>query len=133
MSEETPEKMSEAQKLIYAVIGIFVIGFALVWMSKDDASKGKGDNAEAATMRNYVAMQQMANQKCTKIVTEKTGEQVYFATDTKSDKETYVTLIWEGENAKTGGFKLASCTLNGQLGGISELIIDGKEIIKKKI
>jgi hypothetical protein len=129
MSEETPEKMSEAQKLIYAVIGIFVVGFALVWMSKDDASKGKGDNAEAATLRNYVAMQQMANNKCKDLITEKTGEQVYLATDTKTDKETYVTLIWEGEKK----FKTASCTLNGQLGGISELIIDGKEIIKKKI
>jgi hypothetical protein len=133
MSEETPEKMSETQKLMYAVIGIFVIGFVMVWMSKNDTSKGKGDNAEAATMRNYVAMQQMATDKCTKIVTEKTGEQVYFATETKSDKETYVTLIWEGENAKKGGFKTASCTLNGQLGGISELVIDGKEIIKKKL
>ncbi|MFI3219735.1 MAG: hypothetical protein QX189_11540 [Methylococcales bacterium] len=133
MSEEQPEKTSEAQKLMYAVFGIFIIGFALVWTSKDDAGKGKGDNAEAATMRNYVAMQQMATDKCTKMVTEKTGEQVYFVTDTKTDKETYVTLIWEGENAKKGGFKTASCTLNGQLGGISELVIDGKEIINKKI
>ena len=32
-----------------------------------------------------------------------------------------------------GGFKTASCTLTGALGGISELVIDGKEIIKKKI
>jgi hypothetical protein len=130
--EEQPEKMSEAQKLMYAVFGIFVVGFALVWMSKDDASKGKGDNAAAAMMRNYVNIQQMATDKCTKIVTEKTGEQVYFPTETKTDKETYVTLIWAGENAQKGGFKTASCTLTGQLGGISELVIDGKEIIKKK-
>ncbi|MCX7067883.1 MAG: hypothetical protein NTW85_09355 [Methylococcales bacterium] len=129
MSEEQPEKTSEAQKLMYAVFGIFVIGFALVWTSKDDAGKGKGDNAEAATMRNYVAMQQMANNKCKEVITEKTGEQVYLSTDTKTDKETYVTLIWEGEKK----FKTASCTLNGQLGGISELVIDGKEIINKKI
>jgi hypothetical protein len=133
MSEETPEKMSEAQKLMYAVFGIFIVGFVVVWMSKDDAAKGKGDNAAGTTMRHYVAMQEMASQKCSKIVTEKTGEQVYFVSDTKTDKETYVTLIWEGENAKKGGFKTASCTLNGQLGGISELIIDGKEIIKKKM
>ncbi|MSP27127.1 MAG: hypothetical protein EXR80_01395 [Methylococcales bacterium] len=125
--------MSEAQKLIYAVIGVFVVGFALVWMSKDDAAKGKGDNAAAAVMRNYVAMQEMATHKCTSIVSEKTGEQVYFPTETKTDKETYVTLIWAGENAQKGGFKTASCTLNGQLGGISELVIDGKEIIKKNI
>lgn len=133
MSEEQPEKMSDAQKLIYAVCGIFVIGFVVVWSSKNDTAKGQGDNAEAAMMRNYVAMQQMATQKCTLVVTEKTGEQVYFPTETKTDKETYVTLIWAGENAQKGGFKTASCTLTGSLGGISELVIDGKEIIKKKI
>jgi hypothetical protein len=132
MSEEIPEKENStgAQNLIYAIVGIFIIGFVLVWTSKEDSSKGK-DNGEAATMRNYVAMQEMATHKCTKIVSEKTGEQVYFPTETKTDKETYVTLIWAGENAQKGGFKTASCTLNGQLGGISNLVIDGKEIIKK--
>jgi hypothetical protein len=132
MSEEIPEteKTSEAQKIMYAVVAVFVIGFAVVWMSKEDTAKGQG-STEAATMRNYVAMQEMANHKCTRIVTEKTGEQVYFPTETKTDKETYVTLIWAGENAQKGGFKTASCTLNGQLGGISNLVIDGKEIINK--
>lgn len=129
--EEIPEKMSETQKLIFAVFAAIVIGFLTVGLSKEEQSQ---EQKEAGSkMRNLVAIQQMASDKCTKMVTEKTGEQVYFPTETLSDKETYVTLKWVGENAKTGGFKTASCTLNGQLGGISELIIDGKELIKKKI
>jgi len=64
---------------------------------------------------------------------EHTGEQVFVTTETESDKETYLTMKWDGENAKTGGFKKASCTINATLGGISELIIDGKVIIKKKV
>ena len=86
----------------------------------------------SATIRNYVAIQTMANDKCPEAIKKETGEQVYFPSETKSDKETYITLIWLGENTKTGGFKKASCTLHAALGGISELIVDDKVIIKKK-
>jgi hypothetical protein len=131
MSEETPEKISENQKLMYAVFGAIVIGFVMVGVSKEDQTKEQKEGS--SMIRNVVAMQEMASTKCTKAVMDNTGEQVYFPSETQSDKETYVTLKWVGENAQKGGFKTASCTLNGQLGGISELIIDGKEIIKKKI
>lgn len=87
----------------------------------------------AAKIRNNVAMQTMASEKCPPKIKEATGEQVFFPSETESDKETYVTLKWAGENAKNGGFKNASCTLHASLGGISELVIDGKVIIKKKI
>ncbi len=121
--------MSETQKLMYAVIGVIVIGFITVGLSKEKQSP---EQMEAASMiRNYVAMQEMATPKCTKAILEKTGEQVYFPSETQSDKETFITLKYVGE--EKGGFKTASCTLHGSLGGISELIIDGKEIIKKKI
>jgi hypothetical protein len=63
---------------------------------------------------------------------EHTGEQVYFPSGTDTDKETYITMKWVGEDAKKG-FKTATCTLHSALGGISELVIDGKEIIKKKM
>ncbi|TAK64696.1 hypothetical protein, partial [Methylobacter sp.] len=87
----------------------------------------------AAKIRNNVAMQTMANEKCPPKIKQETGEQVFFPSEIESDKETYVTLKWVGENANKGGFKNASCTLHGSLGGISELIIDDKVIIKKKI
>ena len=123
--------MSETMKIVVAVIGVFVAGFIMVGISKDEPSI---EQMEAAAMiRNYVAIQTMANEKCPEVIKKETGEQVFSPSETKSDKETYITLIWVGENIKTGGFKKASCTLHAALGGISELIVDDKVIIKKKI
>ncbi|MGZ5049667.1 MAG: hypothetical protein ACXWF8_03890 [Methylobacter sp.] len=123
--------MSETQKIMAAVVGVFVIGFVMVGLSKQDQP---ADQVEAAAkMRNHVAMQSMANEKCPPKIKEATGEQVFFPSEVESDKETYVTLKWVGENANNGGFKHASCTLHSTLGGISELIVDDKVIIKKKI
>jgi hypothetical protein len=127
MSEENEEKMSDATKLMWAVIGVFVIGFIVVGVSKQESPQ----QVEAQSMlRNYVAIQQMANQKCPAAILKETGEEVFFpAEDPQTDKETYITLKWKGEKK----FKEASCTLHGSLGGISELVIDGKTVIKKKI
>jgi hypothetical protein len=127
MSEENEEKMSDATKLMWAVIGVFVIGFIVVGVSKQESPQ----QVEAQSMlRNYVAIQQMANQKCPAAILKETGEEVFFpAEDPKTDKETYITLKWKGEKK----FKEASCTLHGSLGGISELIIDGKTLIKKQL
>ena len=123
MSEEPT---SEAQKLIWAVIGVFVIGFLVVWFSKQESP----ERVEAQSMiRNYVTIQSMANQKCPKAILENTGEEVFFPSETLSDKETYVTLKYVGEKK----FKTASCTVHATIGGISELIIDGKTLIKKKV
>jgi hypothetical protein len=127
--EQQPEKISEAQKLMFAVFGAIVIGFVMVGASKEKQSP---EQMEAASMiRNYVAMQEMATPKCVKAILDNTGEQVYFPSETLSDKETFITLKYVGE--EKGGFKTAACTLHNSLGGISELVIDGKEIIKKKL
>ena len=123
--------MSETMKIVIAVIGVFVAGFVMVGISKEPPTTAQME--AAATIRNYVAIQSMASEKCPEAIKKATGEQVFFPTETKSDKETYITLIWLGEDAKTGGFKKASCTLHAALGGISELIIDDKVIIKKNI
>jgi hypothetical protein len=123
--------MSETMKIVIAILGVFVVGFIMVGLSKEEPSDAQKE--AASTIRNYVAIQSMANQKCPQAIKNETGEQVFFPSETKSDKETYITLIWVGENVKTGGFKKASCTLHAALGGISELIIDDKVIIKKKI
>ena len=84
-----------------------------------------------AMIRNYAAIQGMANQKCPAAIQNETGEQVFFPSKTESDKDSYITLFWDGENTAKGGFKTASCTLKASLGGISELIVDGKILIKK--
>lgn len=121
--------MSETMKVVLAVLGVFVTGFVMVGLSKEEPTIAQKE--ASSSIRNLVAIQTMASEKCPVIIKEKTGEQVYFPTETKSDKESYVTLIWVGENAKSGGFKKASCTLLASLGGISELVIDDKVIIKK--
>jgi hypothetical protein len=123
--------MSEVQKIMFAVIGAFVAGFVMVGMSKQDQPIEQVE--AAAKIRNNVAMQTMASEKCPPKIHAATGEQVYFPSEILSDKETYVTLKWVGEKANSGGFKNASCTLHAALGGISELIIDDKVLIKKKI
>lgn len=123
--------VSEVQKIIMAVAAVFIMGFVLVSASKEDQTIEQMESA--AKIRAVVAMQMMANEKCPEKIKEITGEQVYLTSETESDKETYLTLKWVGENAEKGGFKNASCTLNSSLGGISELIIDDKVIIKKKI
>jgi len=123
--------MSEVQKIMMAVAAVFIMGFVLVSASKEDSSVEQME--AAAKIRAVVALQMMANEKCPPKIKEVTGEQVYVTSETDTDKETYLTLKWVGENAEKGGFKNASCTLHTSLGGISELIIDDKVIIKKKI
>jgi len=120
--------MSETMKLILSVAAFFAAGFILVGMSKKESP----EKMQIASMiRNYTAMQEMANDKCKAAILKATGEQVYSPSATESDKETYVTMKWQGENAGKGGFKQASCTLTASLGGISELLIDEKVVIKK--
>ncbi|CAA9892190.1 conserved hypothetical protein [Candidatus Methylobacter favarea] len=119
--------MSEIQKIMIAVVGIFVIGIIMVGTNKEQSIEEK---ESASKIRNYVALQNMANQKCPAAIKQATGEQVYFPLETNSDKETYITMKWAGEQ---GGFKTASCTVRSALGGISELIIDDNILINKKI
>ncbi len=124
---DTEEKMSDTTKLLWAVIGVFAVGFIVVAVSKQESP----EQVEGQSMvRNYVAIQTMASQKCPQAILKETGEEVYYPAETISDKETYVTMKWVGESGK---FKKASCTVHGTLGGISELIIDDKVVIKKKI
>ncbi len=130
MSEEfeVKEPMSNTMKIVIAVVGVFAMGFLMVGENKQ---KSASEMEAESMIRNYANIQGMANQKCPKAVEDATGEQVFFPSKTESDKDTYIKLIWEGENTGSGGFKNASCTLKASLGGISELIVDGKVIIKK--
>lgn len=120
--------MSNVQQLMVAVIGAFVIGFIMVGANK---SKSTEEMQAESMIRNMAAMQEMASQKCPKAIQKKTGDTVYFPSETDTDKATYITLKWVGE--KTDHFKTASCTLSVALGGISNLVIDGEVITDKKI
>ena len=120
--------MSEAQKLMIAVVGVFVVGFIMVGANKEQTNEQK---EAASQIRTLVAMQEMATQKCPKLIQSKTGSQVFFPSKTDTDKETYVTMEWVGEPGDN--FKTASCTLHQALGGVSKLVIDDKVLIDKKI
>ncbi|MCX7074903.1 MAG: hypothetical protein NTZ70_08850 [Methylococcales bacterium] len=128
MSEEQEPMISSTMKIVIAIAGVFVVGFAMVGESKQ---KSVAEMEAESMIRNYANIQGMANQKCPEAVQAATGEQVFFPSRTESDKDTYITLFWEGENVGSGGFKKASCTLKGSLGGISELIVDDNVIISK--
>ena len=128
MSEEQEPMISSTMKIVIAIAGVFVVGFAMVGESKQ---KSVAEMEAESMIRNYANIQGRANQKCPEAVQAATGEQVFFPSRTESDKDTYITLFWEGENVGSGGFKKASCTLKGSLGGISELIVDDNVIISK--
>ncbi|MFW5443560.1 MAG: hypothetical protein ACKE51_04535 [Methylococcaceae bacterium] len=119
--------MSNAQKMIAAVIGVFVVGFLLVGGNKEQTVEQK----EAAAMVRAVAgMQGMAHKKCPRLIKQHTGSQITsLVTNQKTDKATYLTLEWTGEEGDN--FKKAVCTLSSTRGGVSKLVIDGKVIIDK--
>jgi len=126
MTEEK-KPISEVQKLMIAVVGVFVVGFLMVGANKEQTNEQK---EAASQIRTLVAMQEMANKKCPKLIQQHTGSQVFFPSKTDTDKETYVTLEWTGEDGDN--FKSATCTLRQQLGGVSKLVIDDKVLIDKK-
>ena len=118
--------MTETTKIILAVAAAIIIGFVMVGANKQQSTE---QMETAAMIRTYAAMSEMANKKCPLAILKETGEQVYFPSDTKTDKDTYMTLNYAGESK----FKNASCTLKLTAGGISDLIIDDKVVIKKAV
>ncbi len=118
--------MNQTQMIIAAGIGVFVAGFLLVGNSKQESDEFREN---ASMVRAVANLSTMANQKCPRLIKEKTGTQVYFPKNTESDKATYVTMFWEG--GKDDNFKTAECTLHAALGGVSKLIIDGETVIDK--
>ncbi len=119
--------MSETQKLMIAVLGVFVVGFIMVGANKTQTDE---EQESSAMVRAVVAMQTMAGQKCPALIEKHTGSAIdSLVSRTESDKATYTTLEWVGD--KDDNFKLATCTLHVSLGGISKLVIDGKTIIDK--
>jgi hypothetical protein len=121
--------MSNVQKIIIAILGCFAAGFLLVGTSKE---KSNTEIKAEAMVRAVSGMSSMASKKCPVAIKKATGTQVYFATETETDKETYITMKWVGEEGKDN-FKIAACTLHVSLGGISKLVIDDKIIIEKEV
>ncbi|MEY3191159.1 MAG: hypothetical protein RIS10_1276, partial [Pseudomonadota bacterium] len=53
--------MSETMKIMLAVAGVFIAGIILVALSKEEPSVAQKE--AASSIRNYVNMQTMANEK----------------------------------------------------------------------
>ncbi len=123
--------MSSVQKLMAAVAAVFIIGFLMVGSNKEDSIESR----EAASMiRAVAAMQTMAISKCPTAIKNATGDTVYFATSTDTDRQTYVSMTWDASKTDDKySFKKAVCTLHLTLGGISKLVIDDEVIIEKKV
>lgn len=123
--------MNGTQKLMAAVVAVFVLGFLMVGSNDDQTPQQQED---AAMIRSIAQMQRMANMKCPKAIKKFTGDQTYFPTSTPSDHQTYVTMIWDASKTQDDySFKLAECTVHETVGGISKLVIDGKTLIEKEV
>lgn len=119
--------MSNTQKLMIAILGLFAIGFLMVGTNK---SQTAAQREGAAMIRAVAGMQGMASQKCPKLIKKHTGSNVTsLVSRTDSDHATYLTLEWIGDEGDN--YKLATCTLQSSLGGISKLVIDGKVVLDK--
>jgi len=123
--------MNGTQKLMAAVVGVFVLGFIMVGSNKEKTNEQKENES---MVRATVAMETMASRKCPAAIKKFTGGRVYFPTSTDTDHQTFVAMTWDA--AKTDdeySFQKAVCTLHETVGGISSLVIDGKTLIKKEV
>ncbi len=123
-------EINNVQKLMIAVVAVFVMGFFLVGSNKEQSAE---DRRTAAMIRDMANMQRIAGKQCPSLIKQHTGTQITsLVSDTKTDKSTYLTLEWIGESGDN--FKKATCTLSvldsGGF-GISDLIIDGKNVIDR--
>lgn len=119
--------MGNAQKIMLAVVGVFVVGFVMVGGNKEQTVEQK---EAAAMVRAIAGMQSMAHKKCPKMIREHTGTSLTsLVSSQETDKATYLTLTWVGEEGDN--YKKAVCTITAIRGGISKLVIDDKIIIDK--
>ncbi len=120
--------MSDTQKLMIAIAGLIAVGFIMVGSNKTQTEEQK---EAAAMIRAVAAMQSMAGQKCPALIRKHTGKApTTLVSRTDSDRATYLTLEWKG--GTDDSYKLATCTLQVSLGGISKFVVDGKVIIDKE-
>jgi hypothetical protein len=117
--------MAKKQTIIIAVAAVAVLGFLLLAVKQQ--SHKPQDKEPAPHIPSPIAMQGMANQKCPKLIQNKTGSPVYAPSKSDTDQKTYMTLEWTG--GKGSNFKTASCTVLFSSGAVSKLVIDDQIVI----
>lgn len=117
------EKTSEATKIIFAFVGVMIVGFIIVGTS----GLSEQQQQDNASMMHYSNLSRMSTIKCPKAIKKHSNApvaMVFQITNTITDKQTYFTV----EYAKTEVFETASCSID-QFGALTKLIIDGKTVI----
>jgi hypothetical protein len=118
--------MAKKQTIIIAVAAVSVLGFLLFAANKQQSHK-EPPKGPAPQIPSLIAMQGMANQKCPKLIQNKTGSPVYAPSKSDTDQKTYVTMEWTG--GKGANFKTASCTVLFSSGAVSKLVVDDQVVI----
>ncbi len=120
MAEENEDKMSEVTKILIAFVCVMVVGGIII------ATSGVSDEQKAsnAVLTHYSNMSRIAQYQCPKAILKHTGEKAYIVSNTDSDKETYVTLSYDGSEK----FSKASCSID-QFGKVTQVVVDGKDML----
>ncbi|MDD2768236.1 MAG: hypothetical protein PHT19_05855 [Methylococcus sp.] len=109
--------MSELTRLIYAFVGIMVIGFGIVYFSKESDQEKVGQ----ALLMSGNMLNTYARDSCTQAGESKAGTHLYMPTESQSDGNSYVNLIW---NYTNNGDHTLTCRYERDK-GITELTLDG--------
>ena len=114
------EKMSEVTKILIAFVCVMITGGVII------ATSGVSNEQKAsnAVLTHYSNMSRIAQHQCPKAILKHTGEKAYVVSNTESDKETYVTLSYEGSEK----FSTASCSID-RFGKVTQVVVDGKEML----
>ena len=123
MAEERKleEKMSEVTKILIAFVLVMITGGVIIATS----GVSKDQQASNAVLTHYSNMSRMAGIQCPIAILKHTGEKAYVRFgNADSDKETYITLTYKGEEK----FTTASCTID-RLGKVTKVVVDGKDML----
>ena len=114
------EKISEVTKILIAFVCVMVVGGIII------ATSGVTEEQKAsnAVLMQYNNLSRIAQYQCPRVILKHTGEKPYVVNNSDSDKQTYVTLTYKGDNE----FSESICTV-GRLGKVAKLLVDGKKII----
>lgn len=109
--------MSEATKLIYGFVGVMIVGFGIVYFSKETEQ----DKAGQALLMSGNMLNAYARESCTQAGEAKAGTRLYMPSETQSDGNSYVSLTW---NYTNNGDHVLTCRYEREK-GIAEMTLDG--------
>ena len=112
--------MSELTKLIYGFVGVMIVGFGIVYFSKETEQ----DKAGQALLMSGNMLNAYARESCTQAGEAKAGTRLYMPSETQSDGNSYVSLTW---NYTNNGDHVLTCRYERDK-GITEMTLDGAPV-----